>query len=732
MMQASCIPVSVLKNLKSTSILNRTARALANLGEDNDNAMIIEELGAIEELAKLLIETTDPDCQQSVLRGVKVLCTTPSRKKIVVEQGCLKTVIELLKSDNSVLQSGSIKTLGELTKNCSKELAMQLQELEGIKEMIKLTRSDKHSVCSAAVISVVNLCVHAYVRVSIGSEGGINMLYQQAKSNPSGHLSLKALEGLCYCCREAVNRNRVYECGGIELLLKHFTETKHHSLQRKIITAFNCFYYNEKCLEFLLNGGIVSALLSYLTQVIQTCHIVDHCNDEHDNYDHESFTSDFSSPSSSPRHMTPVSTDGSNISLNETFLKEAANLAIQVRDAKESNRMLTFKRKRCRLSSSPSQSAKPIDQSSALFSFSSLDCTTETTSMVRTCTLSSMTSTSPFTAINSHPRTVVCSTSSPRHETVSTSPEEFLTSLVLGKTLPDIKSPKLSPDSQNSLVFDTVGSPETCAISSPEKGLPKVMTPTPFASPSSKSCPALSQIQSPLKDNALTVSHHAAHGPGHSALVLLSRFSQMVDKKGLYYLLTKPCMKVLLDYLSFIDNPSPKCARLLHNLTLDPQCFESLVSMGVACEIHRQLCKGWIQSCNDNKKASSASLQQTENCADSCDEKTSSTNLKVQENCIDSSDIDKTFSMKDDITGGHGLSEHGVHLSCSSGNLELSTEQIPESSKLRCKSVGSKLIDNLACQSQTPYGKGVLMHLLSKGSGDEWTESLITLPFICR
>jgi len=588
------LAVSVLKDLKSISIRNRAARALANLGEDEENAMVIEELGAIEELVKLLDETTDTDCQQSVLRGLKIICTTQKRKRIVLEHGSIKTMIEFLKSDKPVLLGFSIKAVCEMTKNCLKEVALQIQECDGIKEIIKLASNDKHSVCSAAVLSIVNLCIHAHVRVSIGSEGGITILYKHAKLNSSSHLTLKALEGLCYCCREAVNRNKVYECGGIELLLKYFSDSEHPCLQRKIITAFNCFYYNEKCLEFLLGGGVVSALLTYLRQVIDTCHIVDHCEDDNDQYDHQSFTSDFSSPSASPRNTTP--TDTSNISLNETFLEEAANLAMQVRDATESNRVLTFKRKfRSKLPSTSSPSAKSIDQSSCLFSFSSLDSTTETTSMMNTCTLSSTNTTSPFISMHPHPRGLICSTPTPREESFSS--QKFLPNVhVVEKPLVSHKlvceSSTLSLVTQNSSVtsgfVSAIESPKTLHVgtSCPLNACDTV------GNLSSVITPVVPPPASPSRTDESVVSHHAVHGPGHSAMVLLSRFSQMSDQKGLHYLLTKPCMNVLLDYLSLLDNPSPKCSRLLNHLTLDPQCFESLACMGIACDIHRQLCAG--------------------------------------------------------------------------------------------------------------------------------------------
>lgn len=117
--------------------------------------------------------------------------------------------------------------------------------------------------------------------------------------------------------------------------------------------------------------------------------------------------------------------------------------------------------------------------------------------------------------------------------------------------------------------------------------------------------------------------------------------------------------------------------------------------MGVACDMHRQLCHGWIYSCNYD-------------------------------------DESEVSSNKAEVNAGNGVMDHDVHLSSGTDKQEFFYEQIPESSKQRCKSVGRKLLDNLICQSQTPFAKGVLMHLLSKASGDEWLGCLVTLPFVCR
>lgn len=695
-----------MKNLKSISIRNRAARALANLAENDQNAMVIDELGAVEELVKLLQETNDSDCQQTVLRGLRILCTTQGRKKTIYDQGGVKTVVEFLKSDKQVIVGCSVKAIAEFTKNCSKEIAQQIQEFEGIKEIIKLSNCDKASVSSAAFMTIVNLCVHAQVRVSIGREGGIDVLYKQAKMNSSSHMTLKALEGLCYCCREAVNRNRVYECGGIELLLKELSSSEHPSLHQKIITAFNCFYYHEKCLQLLLNNGIVAALLTYLKKVILSCYSTSHSEDDNDLHDHESFTSDFSSPSESPRNSHSMLDNSTDISCNEAFLEEAENLAIQVRDAKESSRVLTFKRKpRTRLLSTSAPTVKVIDQSPSLFSFSSLQSKTETTSMMNTCTLSSTSVTSRTTALQSFPQGLICSTPTAKDSpstdvSLDVSALEFGPSTDVNLTNESCNMESSTSSSTSKITeqdrdchADSSKSPDLCSV----MGQSVKPDPTPASrkhlldEPSIRSMGS-SPLLTPPKNGKPHTAHHSFHGPGHNAVLLLSRFSHMSDQSGLPHLLTKQCLGVLLDYLCMVDNPSPKCARLLNSLTLDPQCFESLVGMGIACDIHRQLCCGYIKGY---------------------------AYIKGQEVQHSETAIDKECKTQSDSKGKEEESQP----------LQ---EHIPHNSVTRCRNIGVKLMENLSCQSQTPFGKGVLMHLLAKGCGEDGLGCVLTVPLVCR
>ncbi|EDO50064.1 predicted protein [Nematostella vectensis] len=654
--------VTVLKNLTSTSILNRTARALANLAEDEKNAIVIEELGAIEELTKLLTDASDTECQESVLRALLKICTTPERKKIVYNTGGVQTMVKLLKSDKESLKHCCIRTICEFTKFCSKEVAQAVQEYDGIKHIVALSKSDKPVIQRAAVLSIANLSAHAQVRVCIGTEGGIQELFQLAKLDEPAHIKVKMLEGLCYCCREAVNRNKVFECGALELLMQQLLSSQHHVLHRKIIAAFCCFYYNDHCLEFLLNAGIIPALVTHLNKIISHCRSTDDHGDhsEHDFvYNHADFSSDFSSP---PSAILAIDTSG-DISLNESFLEEAENLALQVRDSTDSNRLLTFKRKprtKSQSSTSPT-SAKAIGLSPGMFSFCELG-SCRVIESVRSSLTSVNTRT---TALQSAPVGLVCSSvvdnRAKSQEIYDVSFQSSTCISLIDEDHVNVTTPMEMAEEKDSPSGAIVQSASKSSGFT-ERLQEQMGSPVKGFEPPSPATPRKHTTQDGTQQN---------HGPGHTALGLLSRFSQMNDQTSVFSLLTKPCIKCLLDYVSFVSKPSPKCARLLSRLTRDPQCFELLVTMGIPSDIHQQLLLGYVDPLHP--------------------------------------DIEPFHDDDAESQDATGSSQTSL-----------------------CKSVGLQLLENLSSLAQVPYGKGILMHLLSKGSGTDWQNCVLSLPYLCR
>ena len=672
------------------SILNRTSRALANLAEDELNVLVMEELAVIPELVKLLMKTSDSDCQQSVLRALRMLCTTSSRKQAVLDLDAVKTVMELLKSDKPALVNCCIKTVAELTKGCGREMAQQIQDYGGVKYIVELANSDCLKVRQPALLSLVHLAHHAHVRVCIGSEGGIQALTQQLKRKEPGHLTVKAVEGLCFCCREGVNRARMLESHALELLLNVLSAEKCLSLEKKIVSAFTCFCFYEPALEILLNGDLIPALESHLNRIISHVPSRSECEDHDDDFsDQLPFTSDFSSDN--PLRATTAKDaflDASGEALmDESFFKKLEETAREVTDSKVTGRLSNFKRRNgMKLKPSPIQTTPPpgvctIGNGQSVFSFASRQ--TSTTSLVSLYTSSRSTCISSLASVSSHSANLSTTSCSSVLSCQGFTPT-INTAEPNGLHIPGKETKLVCVVRQN----PTQGSSRTPTASTSQSNQSTVPSVT------SETQTAINEgLLSPLSPKAPVALHHH-RGPGHSALLLLSRISQMTDPSSL--LVTKPCIQALLDYLCLVDNPDLKCARLLNRLAKNLLCLKALIVNGAVVAVHHQLCCMYSES--------------QEIAATTSESRIGLTGSKI---------------------AAHSQEEQSLQTpSCSkAGGF---CHAMSSSTQSYCQETGKHLLEILSSQAQTPFGKGVLENLLLKGSKGEREECVLALPLICR
>ncbi|XP_068678920.1 armadillo repeat-containing protein 5-like [Montipora foliosa] len=695
----------VLKTINQTSILNRTARALGNLAEDELSVLVMEEIGIISELVKLFIKTIDVDCQQSVLRALRMVCTTPERKKAVLDFDAVKTIVDLLKSERKAMVNCCIRAVAELTKGCSKEIAQQVQDHGGVKNIVELAKDRCPQVRHSAIMSLANLACHAHVRVCIGIEGGIEALTQLLTCNESGHVVVKAIEGICLCCREGINRARVFESGALELLLKMLSSGLSLSLEKKIVFAFTHFYYYDSALEVLLNGDLVPALITHLNTVL--CHLLN--QSEGEDHDHDdisdqlSFSSDFSS--NLPRSTTAKDSffDSSSEALkDETLLKKYEETAREahVWNSKVSGKLSNFKR-RMKLKPTPIPTTPPrgvctVGSGPSVFSFASEQ--TDTTSLVSVCTYSrSISSLASSSNCQKFPNTGVCcwnqgvltssQVSAPMKSQCFSDeqPSDQPTNdLVLSCSLRETGIPK----------YDGLLMPSESVV--PDKCFQAAVTT--FSSPNTTN----GGLPSPLSPRTHSLHHHH-RSPGHSCLVLLFRISLMTDPSSL--LVNKPCIQVLLDYLCLVDNPSPKCVRILSHLVSNPLCLRTLIVSGAVTAIHHQLCC----ICDDNQGVASAINQCTSDAQ------------KLQSSLDQTSDAGPKCSMSMPDTKKVKCPIKGEMFHHMSSGIQT-----------YCNETGKNLLKTLENQAQSPFGKGILENLLHKGSDEEVKECLLALPLLCR
>ena len=97
-----------------------------------------------------------------------MLCTSLAQKQVLLDLDAMKAIIEMLKSDKPALVNCCIRTVAEVTKGCSREIAQQIQNYCSVKYIVELANSDSIKVRHPALLSLTTLAHHAHVRVCIG------------------------------------------------------------------------------------------------------------------------------------------------------------------------------------------------------------------------------------------------------------------------------------------------------------------------------------------------------------------------------------------------------------------------------------------------------------------------------------------------------------------------------------------------------------------------------------
>lgn len=258
---------NLLSSLADTSILSRVTRALANLSQNVNIAYKIVKLGVLPKLMTILKESTDAQLLQSTLRTIRVMSISYICINVLEEGDGIPTLIELLRREHSNdVKRCCLQTLLELIEVANGSLATKVQEHGGIDVVCQLSYWNDKDIAEICIKILCVLTNNSFVRVSVGTSGGIEAFMHQIKLR--GPLLLKSVEGVCLCCREAVGRNKIRTNGGVELLLGVLCCSEYSKVFENILGAFACFSYDDVSLKRMISGGLIPLLISLLKKVI--------------------------------------------------------------------------------------------------------------------------------------------------------------------------------------------------------------------------------------------------------------------------------------------------------------------------------------------------------------------------------------------------------------------------------------------------------------------------------
>ncbi|XP_006815757.1 armadillo repeat-containing protein 3-like [Saccoglossus kowalevskii] len=147
--------VEFIGNQEWTDLHVHALLVMSNCLEDTESMELIQSTGGLSKLLQFCIDSTLPDVQQNAAKAIAKAARNSENRKIFHEQEAEKTLIQLLETDNALVQAAACQALAIMSENILSKST--IGEQDGIGPLIKLLNSDQANVREAASLALANL-----------------------------------------------------------------------------------------------------------------------------------------------------------------------------------------------------------------------------------------------------------------------------------------------------------------------------------------------------------------------------------------------------------------------------------------------------------------------------------------------------------------------------------------------------------------------------------------------
>ncbi|KAI4495640.1 hypothetical protein M0802_008475 [Mischocyttarus mexicanus] len=267
----------IIKKLKSDSAIQcRACRLIGNLSECSWHAKTLYEAGSIQELSKLLQSETNMQTYLMVIRAIRNIWNMHEGcREDVLEVGIIKNITSLLIiANNKAIVSIKYTELVEvclkamcaflicLDPRCGEQMQGE-KDLEGYKCIVDNCSTNN----KLAIKCLCNLSQIAECRPNLGSSGAIEILiYLMEKCSK---ISKELVAILCLFCRESVNRAKIRDNAGLELILTLLRKTEMEQYHPTLLHALAQFIYDEQSILIMVKNGLFDVLNVKLKKMVE-------------------------------------------------------------------------------------------------------------------------------------------------------------------------------------------------------------------------------------------------------------------------------------------------------------------------------------------------------------------------------------------------------------------------------------------------------------------------------
>nr|XP_012223821.1 PREDICTED: armadillo repeat-containing protein 5 [Linepithema humile] len=267
--------VLIIKNSKLDNRLHcRACRLVSNLSECSWHAKVLYNTGIVEALKELLMSKTSTQTYCMAVRAVRNIWSfyEQSREKMI-EHEIMKLVAQIFvmvekKSSGDAkyvdLIDACLKAmcafLGTLDPRCGIQMEVEKNK-QGYRCLMRCCSMNSNKM---AIKCLYGLCQIAECRLLLGISGAVEELVTLINTK---HLHEEVLVSLCMFCRESVNRDRIKDCNGLQLILALLKKPEHERYHPVLLQALAQFLYDDIAIDILVKHGIVEILVAKLTSI---------------------------------------------------------------------------------------------------------------------------------------------------------------------------------------------------------------------------------------------------------------------------------------------------------------------------------------------------------------------------------------------------------------------------------------------------------------------------------
>ncbi|XP_076098819.1 uncharacterized protein LOC143068552 isoform X2 [Mytilus galloprovincialis] len=161
-----------------------------------------------------------------------------------------------------------LRTIHEISGvSCSVGFASQIVSSGALPEILSLMLHSDSAIINQSITVINRLSNLPNFRAGLGSAGGIKTILDIFHDVDNSIDKTTLLNILCICCKDGVNRIKIRDNEILQLFLECLNKDEYSRLHDKVISALQCFLYDDSGITVLLDHGLIKVLVSHLQRV---------------------------------------------------------------------------------------------------------------------------------------------------------------------------------------------------------------------------------------------------------------------------------------------------------------------------------------------------------------------------------------------------------------------------------------------------------------------------------